>query len=78
MTPGPYTPQASDQEKFLLSSSFNLLDVSSRDTSLFTVLHLSAVCLLVEYLVGWCINSYFLRIKMSSSCDASESEIPRQ
>lgn len=44
---------------------------------MFTVLHLSAVCLLVEYLVGWCANSYFLRINMRSGYDASESEIPK-
>lgn len=69
--------QVTKQGFHFLCFSFNLLSVWSRGSSLFSVLHLSAVCLLLEYLVGWCANSYFLRINMRSSSDASESEIPK-
>ncbi|NXX44027.1 TAF1 factor, partial [Tricholaema leucomelas] len=40
MTPGPYTPQASDQAKFSLSSSFSLLDCSAAVCSLSLVEYL--------------------------------------
>lgn len=44
---------------------------------MFSVLHLSAVSLLVEYLFGWCANTYILRINIRSNSDASENEIPK-
>jgi len=47
------------------------------EVPLFTVLRRSAVCLLVEHLIGWYASNYFLSVNMISGYDASESEIPK-